>query len=150
MLNRIRVSRVAFASALFVAGSAGGAAAQSAGSDHCKLEYARATASWGTAADASRNGWEAITLQPGQKKVFSTDWKYEKLKNDGTNYYGSHARYHSSTGNRTVRMVFKPSAFETKTVYLEPGTTSAGMGSTYFATQVIGGWSGDIVEVACI
>ena len=148
MHTRIPLRRLACAAALLVAVSAGSAHAQSASTDQCHLGYARALSMWGDAPEATRNGWESITLRPGQTKVFSTDWKYEKMKNDGTNYYGSHARYHSSNGNRTVKMTYKPGPFEVKTVYLEPGMTSRG--SRYVGTQVIGGWSGDIVEVACI
>jgi hypothetical protein len=35
---------------------------------------------------------ETVSLEPGQSRIFLTDWKYEKLRNDGTNYYGSHGR----------------------------------------------------------
>src|SRR5688572_32015265 len=59
----------------------------------CVFEYRRADnmwASWGR--PDGLLGAETITLQPGQKKVFATDWSYEKQRNDGTNFYGSHLR----------------------------------------------------------
>ena len=59
----------------------------------CVLEYRRADnmwANWGR--PDGLIGTETITLQPGQKKVFVTDWSYEKQRNDGTNFYGSHLR----------------------------------------------------------
>ena len=59
----------------------------------CVLEYRRADnmwANWGR--PDGLLGAETITLQPGQKKVFATDWSYEKQRNDGTNFYGSHLR----------------------------------------------------------
>lgn len=77
---------------------AGAIAAQS-----CTLEYRRADnmwATWGT----GNMGAESVTLQPGQKKVFTTDWAYEKQRNDGTNYYGSHLRYAVNRGAVPVRV----------------------------------------------
>lgn len=59
----------------------------------CVLEYRRADnmwANWGR--PDGLLGAETITLQPGQKKVFAGDWSYEKQRNDGTNFYGSHLR----------------------------------------------------------
>jgi hypothetical protein len=69
------------------------APAVSAQSAPCVLEYRRADnmwANWGR--PDGLIGAETITLQPGQKKVFVTDWSYEKQRNDGTNFYGSHLR----------------------------------------------------------
>ena len=67
--------------------------ARSAAAQSCTLEYRRADNMWASWGRADGNlGTETITLQPGQKKVFATDWAYEKQRNDGTNYYGSHLR----------------------------------------------------------
>ena len=49
-------------------------------------------------------GTESITLLDGQTKLFFTDWKYEKLRNDGTNYYGSHLRIASNASNRPLKV----------------------------------------------
>src|SRR5688572_11108383 len=78
------------ASVLGLVVSASAASAQTA---PCVLEYRRADnmwAHWGR--PDGLLGAETITLQPGQKKVFATDWSYEKQRNDGTNFYGSHLR----------------------------------------------------------
>ena len=78
------------ASVLGLVVSASPASAQTA---PCVLEYRRADnmwANWGR--PDGLLGAETITLQPGQKKVFATDWSYEKQRNDGTNFYGSHLR----------------------------------------------------------
>ncbi len=58
-----------------------------------KLDYWRADNMWAAFGRPDGDlGQETISLQPGQKRVFVTDWKYEKKRNDGTNYYGSHGR----------------------------------------------------------
>lgn len=70
----------------------------------CTLEYRRADnmwANWGRA--DGYLGAETITLQPGQKKVFVTDWAYEKQRNDGTNFYGSHLRLAVNRGTVPVQ-----------------------------------------------
>ena len=59
----------------------------------CQLDYRRADNMWAPEGQPSASlGTETIGLAVGQKKVFITDWKYEKLRNDGTRYYGSHLR----------------------------------------------------------
>jgi len=78
------------------------AAAQSA---PCVFEYRRADnmwAHWGRA--DGQLGAETITLQPGQKKVFATDWSYEKQRNDGTNFYGSHLRRAANRGSGPLQI----------------------------------------------
>ena len=47
-------------------------------------------------------GEESVTVADGQKRVFATDWKYEKQRNDGTNYYGSHGRRIATKGSTPV------------------------------------------------
>ncbi len=47
-------------------------------------------------------GQETITVADGQMRVFATDWKYEKTRNDGTNFYGSHGRRLKNSGSRPV------------------------------------------------
>ena len=65
----------------------------------CALEYSRADNMWaGWGSPGGSLGAETITLEPGQKRVFVTDWAYEKKRNDGTNYYGSHLRYAVNRG----------------------------------------------------
>ncbi|MBF5046194.1 hypothetical protein FGE12_27505 [Aggregicoccus sp. 17bor-14] len=72
----------------------------------CVLEYQRADTMWAAIGRPDGAlGTETISLQPGQTKVFVTDWKYEKKRNDGTNYYGSHLRLATSRGPGAVRIV---------------------------------------------
>ncbi len=69
----------------------------------CTLEYQRADNMWAAVGRPDGPlGKESLTLQPGQKKVFITDWKYEKQRNDGENYYGSHTRIVTNTGKRPM------------------------------------------------
>ena len=59
----------------------------------CQLDYRRADNMWAPEGQPSASlGTETIGLAAGQKRVFITDWKYEKLRNDGATYYGSHLR----------------------------------------------------------
>lgn len=72
-------------------------------SDACVLEYQRADNMWAAAGRPDGGlGTEAITVSPGVAMWFDTDWKYEKLRNDGTHYYGSHLRIATNTGSRQV------------------------------------------------
>lgn len=71
----------------------------------CTLEYRRADNMWSNWGRADGYlGAETITLQPGQKKVFVTDWAYEKKANDGTNFYGSHLRLAVNRGTVPVHL----------------------------------------------
>ncbi len=95
-MNRIVVS-------LFLAAAAAPAAAQ-----QCTLEYQRADNMFAAPGRPDGAlGAERLTLEPGQTKVFITDWKYEKQRNDGTNYYGSHMRIVQNAGRTPIRLVFR-------------------------------------------
>lgn len=66
----------------------------------CVLQYQRADNMWAAFGRPDGNlGTETITLAPGTSRVFVTDWKYEKTRNDGTNFYGSHLRAATNTGD---------------------------------------------------
>ena len=74
----------------------------------CQLDYRRADNMWAPAGQPSASlGTETIGLVAGQKKAFITDWKYEKLRNDGTRYYGSHLRIATNRSARTIRMTIR-------------------------------------------
>ncbi|HEY5900358.1 MAG TPA: hypothetical protein VIV54_22530 [Burkholderiales bacterium] len=74
----------------------------------CVLEYQRADNSFAAPGRPDGNlGVEKLTLQPGEKKVFITDWKYEKQRNDGRNYYGSHVRRLRNAGQHPVHVVMR-------------------------------------------
>jgi hypothetical protein len=65
----------------------------------CVLEYQRADNMWAAfGRPDGALGTETITLAPGTSRVFVTDWKYEKTRNDGTNFYGSHLRVTTNKG----------------------------------------------------
>jgi len=71
-----------------------------------QLKYWRADNMWAAAGRPDGElGEESITLQPGQTRVFVTDWKYEKRRNDGTNYYGSHGRKLNNAGSVPIDVV---------------------------------------------
>lgn len=75
---------------------------------NCVLEYQRADNMWAAfGRPDGMLGTESITLAPGTSRVFVTDWKYEKKRNDGTNYYGSHLRIATNKGQipATVEVV---------------------------------------------
>lgn len=68
-----------------------------------RLDYWRADTMWAaTGRPDGELGKESLSLELGQKRVFSTDWRYEKQRNDGTNYYGSHGRRLTNSGNDTI------------------------------------------------
>jgi hypothetical protein len=71
--------------------------------DGCVLQYQRADNMWAAAGRPDGNlGTETISLAPGATVWFDTDWKYEKLRNDGTHYYGSHLRIATNSGGRQI------------------------------------------------
>jgi hypothetical protein len=76
-----------------------------------KLDYWRADNMWAAVGRPDGNlGQETISLAKGQRRVFVTDWKYEKQRNDGTNYYGSHGR--RLTNSSSEPMDVKLTSFE--------------------------------------
>ena len=73
--------------------------AQTLRAQNCVLEYQRADNMWAAfGRPDGALGTETITLAPGTSRVFVTDWKYEKTRNDGTNFYGSHLRVATNKG----------------------------------------------------
>lgn len=83
-------------------------AAAQAAAQQCTLEYQRADNMWAAPGRPDGAlGTETLTLQPGETKVFTTDWKYEKQRNDGRNYYGSHVRTVRNAGRRQINLVFR-------------------------------------------
>ena len=87
------------------------ASAAPAFAQQCSIEYQRADNMLAAPGRPDGNlGKETLTLQPGQNQVFNTDWKYEKQRNDGRNYYGSHMRIVRNTGQRPVMLTFRGNA----------------------------------------
>jgi hypothetical protein len=88
-----------------------GAFSAAALAQECRIEYQRADNMWaGLGRPDGALGTETLTLKPGERKVLITDWKYEKQKNDGTNYYGSHLRILRNAGQQPVEVVVVPGA----------------------------------------
>jgi hypothetical protein len=82
----------------------------------CVLEYQRADNMWADFGRPDGNlGVESITLAPGTNRVFVTDWKYEKTRNDGVNFYGSHLRVATNKGQipATIEIVSATATVET-------------------------------------
>ncbi|HKP16377.1 MAG TPA: hypothetical protein VJT85_09930 [Gemmatimonadaceae bacterium] len=109
----------------------------------CVFEYRRADnmwANWGR--PDGLIGTETITLQPGQKKVFVTDWSYEKQKNDGTNFYGSHLRraVNRGAGPLQIKVRGPGSMFSFAKV-------AAALVSTTLQPTVLGGTAGAFVKL---
>jgi hypothetical protein len=73
-----------------------------------QLDYWRADNMWAAAGRPDGDlGKESITLPVGQTRVFVTDWAYEKRRNDGTNFYGSHGRVLQNAGTVPIDVVLK-------------------------------------------
>jgi hypothetical protein len=89
----------------------------------CKLDYQRADNMWAPLGKpVGALGTESITLLNGQTKLFFTDWKYEKLRNDGTNYYGSHLRIATNAGARWLKVQIQ-TQFSSSWVTIKGGET---------------------------
>jgi hypothetical protein len=69
---------------------------------------------------------ESITLETGQMRVFVTGWKYEKTRNDGTNYYGSHGRRLTNSSSQVIDVKL------TDISNLATGAVSAVLGKTNY------------------
>lgn len=71
----------------------------------CTLEYQRADNMWAALGRPDGGlGVETITVPAGETRLLHTDWKFEKRRNDGTNYYGSHLRIARNAGERPVQV----------------------------------------------
>jgi hypothetical protein len=79
-----------------------------AAADACVLQYQRADNMWAPFGIPDGNlGTETVTVSAGQSQGFSSGWKYEKLRNDGVNFYSSHLRVATNTGTRQVMLVVR-------------------------------------------
>ena len=102
--------RVLFAALVLVAAAAS--------AQECRIEYQRADNMWAAPGRPDGQlGTETLTLKPGETKVFNTDWKYEKRRNDGTNYYGSHVRVLRNTGTLPVKLAMTGNTAQTGSVH---------------------------------
>jgi hypothetical protein len=74
--------------------------------NRCVLEYERADNMWAREGGLGR---ETVSLGSGESVDFNTDWKYEKDRNDGSSYYGSHLRTARNAGARTLVLTLRTS-----------------------------------------
>ena len=87
------------------------AVAPSSSAQSCTLEYQRADNMWAAfGRPDGALGKETVAVPVGTTKVLATDWKYEKKRNDGTNYYGSHLRIVANTGTTPVQVMIVSAA----------------------------------------
>ena len=83
-----------------------GAIVQPLSAQGCTLEYERADNMFAAVGRPDGAlGKESVNVPMGTTKVLTTDWKYEKRRNDGTNYYGSHLRIATNKGATPVQIV---------------------------------------------
>lgn len=83
----------------------------------CTLEYQRADNMWAAfGRPDGALGKETVAVPMGTTKVLATDWKYEKKRNDGTNYYGSHLRIVANTGTAPVQVLIVSAALNLKSM----------------------------------
>lgn len=69
----------------------------------CRLAYQRAeTARAPTGRPEGRLGIETLVLPPGAARAFVTDRRYERSRNDGTRFYGTHLRIAANRGRRPI------------------------------------------------
>lgn len=117
----------------------------------CKLDYQRADNMWAAFGRPDGPlGTEKISLPPAQNKVFNTDWTYEKKRNDGSNYYGSHLRIAtnvgSNVGSNTIRLQLRSVTLTGLEVFLRTGT------DTFWIRMAPGRaeqFQADLMEMAC-
>ena len=113
-------------------------ATQVASAQSCTLEYQRADNMWAAfGRPDGALGKETVAVAMGTTKVLATDWKYEKKRNDGVNYYGSHLRVAKNTGASPVQIVIVSASLNVKTM-LDNVTT----GSTELS------WNSGLVTIA--
>ena len=79
-------------------------------------------------------------------KVFTTDWKYEKRRNDGRNYYGSHVRIVRNAGQRPIKLVFRGSEIKVGGII---GQIIGDRGLSTLKPLARGEVRGDLMEVSC-
>ena len=116
----------------------------------CSIEYQRADNMFAAPGRPDGNlGKETLTLQPGQTQVFNTDWKYEKQRNDGRNYYGSHMRIVRNAGQRPVMLTFRGNASDlVKGGLATKVTGDRGTGQLAPGASA-GNLRADLMEVSC-
>lgn len=105
--------------------------------DVCMLEYERTAVDLDLPDKSDNNlGPEQLTLQPGQRKAFSTDRRYVRQRGTDDNRYGSNLRRAFSKSDRDLRLLVR---FGPRTDWV---TISHRQGFHHY-------FVGDLVEVHC-
>ena len=120
----------------------------------CTLEYQRADNMWAAfGRPDGQLGKETVAVAMGATKVLATDWKYEKKRNDGANYYGSHLRIATNRGTTPVQVVIVSAALDLKTMLNNVMTGSTALSwNSGLVTLAPGGsrqFRSDLGEVRC-
>lgn len=111
------------------------------GNASCVLEYQRADNMWaGWGQPSASLGVETVRVPVGGVVSFKTDWRYEKLRNDGTTYYGSHLRKTLNRGTRTIVI---------KLSNLWGGALASVLNTKSLASGQANSWRDDLAEVRC-
>ncbi|MBC7791047.1 MAG: hypothetical protein H7Z74_13960 [Anaerolineae bacterium] len=137
MTNPLRKITILLVVAMVPLGASDPAATESEPQNACVLEYQRADNMWAPeGVPSGALGVENITVQAGQTRLFITDWQYEKKRNDGSNYYGSHLRLATGRGSPTrLHVKTGPGSLDHKWVTLARGMRES--------------FQGDLMEVNC-
>lgn len=115
----------------------------------CVLEYQRADNMWAAIGRPDGNlGTERLTLQPGQRRAFVTDWAYEKTRNDGSNYYGSHTRIVTNAGATPIVVQFKGTAKKESSVGIMTAQLQTDGSFTLDPGEVVE-LKADLLEASC-
>jgi hypothetical protein len=113
----------------------------------CRVDYQRADNMWAAFGRADGQlGTESIALPPGQSRVFVTDWKYEKQRNDGTNFYGSHLRIASNPTARPVRLQLRTTTLTGLLIFARTGSDTFWIRLDPNASKQ---FQADLMEVYC-
>ena len=90
-------------------------------------------------------------MQPGQARVFNTDWKYEKRRSDGTNYYGSHLRVVTNRGARELQLQLRGAPLSEVKGALRQLVSGGkgGSGGVVIAPGARATFKHDLMEVSC-
>ena len=147
LLGRTIRPRAARAAAFGTLLAAATLAARPAGAQGCALEFRRADTMWAAWGRADGNlGAETVAVDQDQRRVFVTDWRYEKQRNDGTTYYGSHLRIATNSSPVVVRLLIRTTDLTGLKNFVRTGTNTYWVSVFPGTTQQ---FKADLMEVGC-
>jgi hypothetical protein len=92
-------------------------------------------------------GTESVAVPEDQRRVFNTDWRYEKQRNDGTTYYGSHLRVATNASPVVVRLLIRTTDLRGLKNLVRTGTNTYWVSVFPNTTQQ---FQADLLEVGCL